>query len=86
MVLFVVTRYGFKMMLDQMLLGEFSTPDDVQECLEEYDRDWYIGLEKDEEWKAAVLSSRPSLFSLGHNNTQVHVIIKTHFIVPTILW
>jgi len=60
------------MMLDQVLLGEASTPEEVQEYLEEYDRDWYIGLESDEEWKSAVLVSQPNLFSLGHNKQQVH--------------
>lgn len=63
-------RYGFKLMLDQTLLGEATTNAELQEYLEEYDRDWYIGLEKDPEWTAAILESRPNLFSLGHNNTQ----------------
>ena len=58
-------------MLDQMLLGEATTSEELQEYLEEYDRDWYIGLEKDPEWTEAILESRPNLFSLGHNNTQV---------------
>ena len=58
-------------MLDQMLLGEATTNSELQEYLEEYDRDWYIGLEKDPEWTAAILESRQNLFSLGHNNTQV---------------
>ena len=68
-------RYGFKLMLDQMLLGEATTNAELQEYLEEYDRDWYIGLEKDPEWTAAILESRPNLFSLGHNNTQVGLAI-----------
>ena len=58
-------------MLDQMLLGELNSPEEWQETLEEYDRDWYIGLEREPEWTAAVLDSRPNLFSLGHSNTQV---------------
>lgn len=64
-------RYGFKMMLDQVLMGEATTPAEFEEYLTEFDRDWYIGLEKEEEWKTSVLNSVPSLFSLGHNKSQV---------------
>ncbi|XP_060062887.1 pecanex-like protein 4 [Ylistrum balloti] len=63
-------RYGFKLMLDQMLLGEATSSEELQEYMEEYDRDWYIGLESDDQWKTAVLASKPNLFSLGHNNQQ----------------
>ncbi|XP_076098379.1 pecanex-like protein 4 [Mytilus galloprovincialis] len=63
-------RYGFKLMLDQILIGEANTPEETQEYFEEYDKDWYIGLEKDDDWKAAVLSSRKQLFSMGHNKAQ----------------
>ncbi|XP_053374492.1 pecanex-like protein 4 isoform X2 [Mercenaria mercenaria] len=63
-------RYGFKLMMDQMLLGEMTSDLEWQEALEEYDNDWYIGLEKDPEWTTAVLASTPNLFSIGHNNTQ----------------
>lgn len=59
------------MMLDQVLMGEATTPAEFEEYLMEFDRDWYIGLEKEEEWKTSVLNSVPSLFSLGHNKAQV---------------
>ena len=64
-------RYGFKMMLDQVLMGEATTPGEFEEYLVEFDRDWYIGLEKEEDWKSSVLNSVPNLFSLGHNKAQV---------------
>jgi hypothetical protein len=32
-------------MLDQILIGEANTPDEIEEYFEEYDKDWYIGLE-----------------------------------------
>jgi hypothetical protein len=59
------------MMLDQTLMGEATTPEEVEEYLTEFDSDWYIGLEKEEEWKSSVLNSVPNLFSLGHNKAQV---------------
>ena len=71
------SRYGFKLMLDQMLLGEATSNAELQEYLEEYDKDWYIGLEKDPEWTAAILESKPNLFALGHNNTQVIIGLST---------
>lgn len=58
-------------MLDQVLMGEATTPAEFEEYLTEFDRDWYIGLEKEEEWKTSVLNSVPNLFSLGHNKAQV---------------
>ena len=67
----VTCRYGFKMMLDQVLMGEATTPGEFEEYLVEFDRDWYIGLEKEEDWKSSVLNSVPNLFSLGHNKAQV---------------
>lgn len=59
------------MMLDQVLMGEATTPAEFEDYLTEFDRDWYIGLEKEEEWKTSVLNSVPNLFSLGHNKAQV---------------
>ena len=59
------------MMLDQVLMGEATTPGEFEEYLVEFDRDWYIGLEKEEDWKSSVLNSVPNLFSLGHNKAQV---------------
>lgn len=58
-------------MLDQVLMGEATTPGEFEEYLVEFDRDWYIGLEKEEDWKSSVLNSVPNLFSLGHNKAQV---------------
>lgn len=52
-------------------MGEATTPAEFEEYLTEFDRDWYIGLEKEEEWKTSVLNSVPNLFSLGHNKAQV---------------
>ncbi|KAK3580880.1 hypothetical protein CHS0354_032942 [Potamilus streckersoni] len=63
-------RYGFKLMLDQTLLGEVTSPAELKEYLEGYDQDWYIGLERDPHWTHAVLASKPNLFSLDHINTQ----------------
>lgn len=58
-------------MMDQILIGEANSPEELQEYFEEYDNDWYMGLETDDDWKSAVLSSRKQLFSLGHNKAQV---------------
>ena len=60
-----------------MLLGEATSNAELQEYLEEYDKDWYIGLEKDPEWTSAILESKPNLFALGHNNTQVIIGLST---------
>ena len=71
-------------MVDQLLLGEISSTLEWQESLEEYDRDWYIGLEKDPQWTTAVLNSTATLFSLGHNNTQVCVVVIVKMGTPVV--
>ncbi|XP_052272587.1 pecanex-like protein 4 isoform X3 [Dreissena polymorpha] len=63
-------RYGFKLMIDQMLLGEFSTDADWREALEEYDTGWYIGVEREHDWTTAILNQTPNMFSMGHNTQQ----------------
>ena len=58
-------------MLDSVLLGDIEDHDELEESLREFDTQWYIGVDGDAEWKAAVLDNRPNLFSLGHSNLQV---------------
>ncbi|XP_074662137.1 pecanex-like protein 4 [Tubulanus polymorphus] len=60
-------RLAVKMMIDQVLLGEVSSDDEFQEMLEEFESDWYLGSEKDEEWTEAILNGTPNLMSLGYN-------------------
>lgn len=64
-------------MIDQMLLGEFSTYADWREALEEYDTDWYIGLERESDWTTAILNQTPNMFSMGHNTQQVNLKTST---------
>lgn len=71
----LLTRYGFKLMLDQTLLGDISDEDELEECLQAYENEWYIGRESDAEWGQAVVKNRPNLFSLGHNYAQVSMVI-----------
>lgn len=39
--------------------------------LEEYERDWYIGLVTEKGWHDSVLQEKPFLFSLGHDLAMV---------------
>ncbi|XP_066282417.1 pecanex-like protein 4 isoform X1 [Branchiostoma lanceolatum] len=63
-------RYAVKLMYDQGSLGPVDGEDELVEYLQEYDRDWYIGCEKDTRWEQAVLQGKPNLFSLGYDPTQ----------------
>ncbi|KAK7104932.1 pecanex-like protein 4 [Littorina saxatilis] len=63
-------RLGFKLMLDAALLGDIEEHEELEESLREFDSQWYVGMEGDAHWKAAVLENRANLFSLGHNNVQ----------------
>uniref|UniRef100_A0A3Q3X230 Pecanex-like protein n=1 Tax=Mola mola TaxID=94237 RepID=A0A3Q3X230_MOLML len=60
-------RFSFKLLFDQASLGPMESPDELFSTLEEYERDWYIGLVTEKGWHDSVLQEKPSVFSLGHD-------------------
>ncbi|XP_056151642.1 pecanex-like protein 4 [Lampris incognitus] len=62
-------RFSFKLLFDQASLGPMEGPGELFSTLEEYERDWYIGLESEKGWHDSVLKEKPFLFSLGHDLT-----------------
>nr|XP_019606340.1 PREDICTED: pecanex-like protein 4 isoform X2 [Rhinolophus sinicus] len=60
-------RYTLKLMIDKASLGPIEDFQELTNCLEEYESDWYIGLVSDEKWKEAILQEKPCLFSLGYD-------------------
>ncbi|XP_059908395.1 pecanex-like protein 4 [Gadus macrocephalus] len=62
-------RFGFKLLFDQASLGPVESPEELFSTLEEYERDWYIGVGAERGWHDSVLQEKPYLFSLGHDLT-----------------
>lgn len=62
-------RFSFKLLFDQASLGPMDGPEELFSTLEEYERDWYIGLVAERGWQDSVLQEKPYLFSLGHDLT-----------------
>ncbi|XP_047200860.1 pecanex-like protein 4 isoform X2 [Girardinichthys multiradiatus] len=62
-------RFSFKLLFDQASLGPMESPEELFSTLEEYERDWYIGLVTEKGWHDSVLQEKPFLFSLGHDLT-----------------
>ncbi|KAK6307306.1 hypothetical protein J4Q44_G00224540 [Coregonus suidteri] len=62
-------RYSFKLLFDQASLGPMESLEELFSTLEEYERDWYIGLVAERGWQDGVLQEKPFLFSLGHDLT-----------------
>ncbi|XP_041828112.1 pecanex-like protein 4 [Melanotaenia boesemani] len=62
-------RFSFKLLFDQASLGPMESPEELFSTLEEYERDWYIGLVTEKGWHDSVLQEKPYLFSLGHDLT-----------------
>ncbi|XP_030667427.1 pecanex-like protein 4 isoform X2 [Nomascus leucogenys] len=60
-------RYTLKLTIDKASLGPIEDFRELIKYLEEYERDWYIGLVSDEKWKEAILQEKPYLFSLGYD-------------------
>lgn len=62
-------RYTLKLMVDKASLGPIEDFEELMDCLREYERDWYIGLVTEEQWKEAILEEKPCLFSLGYESS-----------------
>ncbi|XP_036061871.1 pecanex-like protein 4 isoform X2 [Onychomys torridus] len=62
-------RYTLKLMVDKASLGPIEDFEELTNCLTEYERDWYIGLVSEEQWKEAILEEKPCLFSLGYESS-----------------
>ncbi|XP_061552396.1 pecanex-like protein 4 [Phycodurus eques] len=60
-------RFSFKLLFDQASLGPMESPEEMFSALEEYERDWYIGLVSEKGWHDSILQEKPFLFSLGHD-------------------
>lgn len=67
----IASRYSFKLLFDQASLGPIESPDDLFSTLEEYERNWYIGLVTENGWHSGVLQEKPFLFSLGQDLSMV---------------
>ncbi|XP_061599052.1 pecanex-like protein 4 [Cololabis saira] len=62
-------RFSFKLLFDQASLGPMESHEELFSTLEDYERDWYIGLVTEKGWRDSVLQEKPFLFSLGHDLT-----------------
>ncbi|XP_004082598.1 pecanex-like protein 4 isoform X1 [Oryzias latipes] len=60
-------RLSFKLLFDQASLGAMESHEELFSTLEDYERDWYIGLVTEKGWHDGVLQEKPFLFSLGHD-------------------
>lgn len=58
-------------MFDQASLGAMESHEELFSTLEDYERDWYIGLVTEKGWHDGVLQEKPFLFSLGHDLAMV---------------
>lgn len=59
-------------MYDTTILGEASSLEELSDYLKEYDSEWTIGAEGSSEWSDGILKSKPHLYSLGHNKSEVY--------------
>lgn len=67
----IASRYSFKLLFDQASLGPIESSEDLFSTLEEYERNWYIGLVTENGWRSGVLQEKPFLFSLGQDLSMV---------------
>lgn len=67
-------RYAVKLMYDEGSLGEVESLTELSTYLEEYENEWCIASENEKDWKSAILSKCPHLFSVDHDPETVCVI------------
>ena len=60
-----------KLLYDEAVLGPVTSEEELMDCLQEYDRDWYVGSDVENKWQEHVLRETPHLFSLGHDKETV---------------
>ncbi|XP_072127348.1 pecanex-like protein 4 isoform X1 [Mobula birostris] len=60
-------RYTFKLTFDKASLGPVESFAELVNYLEEYDRNWFIGMVSEPQWQQSVLQEKPYLFSLGYD-------------------
>lgn len=58
-----------------------ESPEELFSTLEEYERDWYIGLVTEKGWHDSVLQEKPFLFSLGHDLAMVITFFHTKYLM-----
>ncbi|XP_076800119.1 pecanex-like protein 4 isoform X1 [Clavelina lepadiformis] len=68
-------RYAIKMMYDRVVMGTVESAgeeayDEMVTSLQEYDSDWFIGVEGSRGWEVAVSKGVSSLFSLSYDSNK----------------
>ena len=64
-----------KLVYDEISLGETESHSELEEYLQDYDRNCFIGCESDPGWEEGILMQKPHLFSLGRDPEKVILLI-----------
>lgn len=76
----LIIRFSFKLLFDKASLGPIESPEELFSTLEEYERDWYIGLVTEKGWHDNILQEKPFLFSLGQDIAMVNTPVLAYMI------
>jgi len=63
-------RYAFKLMYDEAVLGPIDDFEELTEYLLDYENNWHMGNDNDDDWVNAVLKETPNLASVGYNKIE----------------
>ena len=66
-----VFRYAFKLTYDEAVLGPVEDHDELLETLNDYEENWFIGIENKPGWNEAVLNEKANLFTIGYDADKV---------------
>jgi hypothetical protein len=66
-----ICRYAFKLTYDEAVLGPVGDHDELLETLNDYEENWFIGIENKPGWNEAILQEKPNLFTIGYDADKV---------------
>ncbi len=66
-----IFRYAFKLTYDEAVLGPVDDHDELLETLNDYEENWFIGIENKPGWNEAILQEKANLFTIGYDADKV---------------
>lgn len=58
-------RYSYKIVFDQVTLGEIENDQEFKDTLCDYDKSWFMGNDQNEEWEQQITLHKENLFALS---------------------
>lgn len=65
---------GCKLTYDEAVVRKVTSEDELEVYRTKYDRDWYLGTERDHDWQLSIMNKKPVVSSLGRDKGKVKIV------------